>query len=338
MPTAGVELLDVHFDNRSVVLRALRSAKKQTITIAAVAAALALSISMAAAQTYGIATMQPGTLSYTAGSAIAKVLKDKDNLNVLVQPAAGESTLIPLINRGDVSFGIANIFEVEAAKAANPHLRLIGKLHSLRGAFFVRKTSSMKTVADLKGKKVVMGFSAMRTIDPMVRAILAAGGLTGKDIKPVLVPNVVRGADDFVSGAADTFIFAFGAPKVREVDATVGGIRALSVPAAGMAAADRILPHGYLSPATPNPFFVGVDHPMGVYTWDNLLLTNDKVPAKVVEKIIATLVANKKDLVAVQPALRELSAQNMYKEYGVPYAKGALAYFKAHHIEAEVVK
>ena len=68
------------------------------------------------------------------------------------------------------------------------------------------------------------------------------------------------------------------------------------------------------------------------------LITNDKVPAKVVEKIIATLIANKKDLVAVQPALRELSAQNMYKDYGLPYAKGALAYYKAHHVEAKAAK
>mgnify|MGYP006177655445 CR=1 FL=1 len=50
-----------------------------------------------------------------------------------------------------------------------------------------------------------------------------------KDIQPILVPNVVRSADDFASGAADVFYFAFGAPKVREVDATVGGIRMLEV-------------------------------------------------------------------------------------------------------------
>ena len=84
-----------------------------------------------------------------------------------------------------------------------------------------------------------MGYSAMRTIDPMIKAILATGGLTEKDVEPVLVPNVVRGADDFASGAADMFFFAFGAPKVREVDATVGGIRALEIPESGMAAAQE---------------------------------------------------------------------------------------------------
>ena len=52
----------------------------------------ALGSGVAAAQTYGFATMQPGTLNHTTGSAIAKVLKEKAGMNVLVQPTAGESS------------------------------------------------------------------------------------------------------------------------------------------------------------------------------------------------------------------------------------------------------
>lgn len=297
--------------------------------------ALALSAGLAAAQTYGIATMQPGTLSHTSGSAIAKVLKEKGGLNVLVQPSQGESTLIPMVGRAEADIGIANIFEVENGVKANPDLRLIGSLHALRGAFWVRKDSNMKTIADLKGKRVTMGYSAMRTIAPMMDAILAAGGLTPNDIKPVMVPSVVRGADDFMSGAADMFFFAFGAPKVREVDASVGGIRALEIPESGMAAAKKILPLGYLTPAQPGPFFVGVEKPMGVYTWDNMIFTNAKVKDEVVYKIIDTMVKNKADLVAVQPALREFSAENLYKAYKIPYHPGALKYYKDHNIQAK---
>jgi TRAP transporter TAXI family solute receptor len=300
--------------------------------------ALALGASAASAQTYGIATMQPGTLSHTSASAIAKVLKEKAGLNVLVQPTAGESTLIPLVDRGESDLGIANILEMENARPTSPNIRLIGSLHSLRGAFWVRKDTPMKTIADLKGKKVVMGFSAMRTIDPMIKAILASGGLTEADVKPVLVPNVVRGADDFASGAADMFFFAFGAPKVREVDATAGGIRALEIPESGMAAAKKIVPQGYLSPAAPGPFFVGVDHPMGVYTWDNMIFTNTKVPDDVVYKVIDTLEKNKADLVAVQPALREFSAAGLYKAYDIPYHPGALKYFKDHNIQIKALQ
>jgi len=315
----------------------LRPHRFVTAGLAALAA-LALGTGVATAQTYGIATMPPGTLSHTSASAIAKVLKEKGNLNVLVQPTAGETTLIPLVSRGEADLGIANIFEIENAKATNPDLRLIGSLHALRGAFWVRKDTPMKTIADLKGKKVVLGFSAMRTIDPMVKAILSTGGLTEGDVKPVLVPNVVRGAEDFSSGAADMFFFAFGAPKVREVDATVGGIRALEIPESGMAAAKKILAQGYLTPAKPGPFFVGVDHPMNVYTWDNMIFTNAKVKDDVVYKMIETLENNKADLVAVQPALREFSAAALYKGYDIPYHPGALKYFKDHKIEAKAIR
>lgn len=301
-------------------------------------AALVLGTSLAAAQTYGFATMQPGTLNHTSASAVAKVLKDKAGLNVVVQPTAGESVMIPLVARGEAEFGIANIFEVEAAKAANPNLRLIGSLHPLRGAFWVRKDSAMKTIADLKGKRVGMGYSAMRTLDPMIKAILASGGLTEKDVTPVLIPNVIRGADDFTSGSADMFFFAFGAPKVREVDATVGGIRALEIPESGMAAAKKIVPEGYLTPAVPNPFFVGVEKPMGVYSWDNMIFTNAKVSDEAVYKLIETMEKNKPDLLAVQPALRDFSAAALYKSYEVPYHPGALKYFKEHNIQAKAVK
>src|SRR5262245_37547195 len=307
------------------------------IAIAAGFAMIAFGAGAVSAQTFGFATMQPGTLNHTSGTAVAKVLKEKAGLNVVIQPTAGESVLIPLVSRGEAEFGIANIFEVEAAKATSPNLRLIGSLHPLRGAFWVRKDTNMKTMADLKGKKVGMGYSAMRTVDPMVKAILATGGLTEKDVTPILIPNVIRGADDFASGAADMFFFAFGAPKVREVDATVGGIRALEIPERGMAAAKKILPDGYLSPATPNPFFVGVEKPMNVYTWDNMIFTNAKVSDDTVYKFIETLENNKAELVPIQPALRDFSAAALYKKYDLPYHPGALKYFKDHNIQVQAI-
>ena len=107
--------------------------------------------------------------------------------------------------------------------------------------------------ADLKGKRVTMGYSAMRNIDKTVRAMLASAGLTEADVKPVLVPNVVRSADEFMAGNADMFSFAFGGPKVKEADATVGGIRALEIDEAGMPAAKKIMPWAYLTADRPGP-------------------------------------------------------------------------------------
>src|SRR5262245_16035803 len=127
-----------------------------TMAVSGVAAWGVWGAAGAAAQTYGIATMQPGTLNHTTGSAIAKVLKEKAGLNVLVQPTAGETTLIPMVGRAEAELGIANIAEVVnvtkggTPAGLQPDLRLIGSIHPLRTAFFVRKNSDYKTIADLK--------------------------------------------------------------------------------------------------------------------------------------------------------------------------------------------
>ncbi len=177
----------------------------------------------------------------------------------------------------------------------------------LRTPFFVRKDSGMRTIADLKGKRVTMGFSAMRDIDNVARSMLATAGLTEADVKPVLVPNVVRSADDFVAGASDMFFFAFGAAKVREVDVTVGGIRVLEIDPAGMPAARKIMPWAYLTDATPGPIFTGVEKPMKVYSFDNVIITNAKVPDDFIYKMLETMEKNKDDLIAVQPILRDFT-------------------------------
>lgn len=301
-------------------------------------AAVGFSATAAWAQkNYGFATLPPGTLNHTTATAIAKVLKDKGGITVLVQPAAGDNVVIPMVGRGEAEIGISNAPELFSQLQNNkqPDLRLIGSAHALRTAFWVRKNSPMKTIADLKGKKVTLGFSAMRTIDVLARAMLATGGLTEKDVVPVLVPNVIRAADDFASGAADMMYFAFGAPKVRETDVTVGGTRVLEISESDMDAARKINPHGYLLDVQPGPFFVGVEKPMKVYSYDNLLFTNAKVSDEVVYKIIDTMQKNKDDLVATQPALREFSAAGMYKKYDIPYHPGALKYFTEHKITAK---
>ena len=292
--------------------------------------------SAAHAQTLGIATMQPGTLAHTVGSAIAKVLSEKAGINALVQPTSGESMALAIVAKGDTALGLANAIEVGMAVPGNPTLRMIGAVNPVRAGIFVRKASPMKTIADLKGRRVPMGYAAMRALEGMSRAMLATGGLTEKDIQNVPAPNVIRAADDFVAGNADAFLFAFGAPKVREVDVTVGGIRALEIPdSPGMAAARQHSPYGYLTEAQPGPVFVGISQPTKVYTFDQMLYTHAGISDDLVYKIVDTMANNKADMVATAPAMNDFSLETMYRKHEMTYHPGALKYFQDHKIEAK---
>jgi hypothetical protein len=229
---------------------------------AALGAVLCLA-STASAQTYGLATMAPGTLAHTAASAIAKVLKEKGGLNTLVQPTAGETVLIPMVAKGEIDMGTANMLEVldgvETGKLQND-LRVIGSIYTLRIGFFSRKDSGIVTVADLKGKRVPAGYSAMRTLDKNSLAMLATAPHAG-DIKPVMQPNVLRGADDFVAGANDT---SCSPSADRRCEATVGGVRALAIidTPEGIEASRKVFPYGYFCRGQARPVYVGVEKPM----------------------------------------------------------------------------
>jgi TRAP transporter TAXI family solute receptor len=296
---------------------------------------LALGVGTAAAQApYGFATLGPGTLNYTTASAVAKVLKEKAGMNILVQPTAGDTAIIPMVSRAEADIGISNVMEVgEGYHGAQKNLRIIAAVHAYRTPFFVRKDSNMHTIADLKGKRVAVGFSAMRLLDKVTQAQLATAGLTEKDIKEVPVPNVVRSADAFVAGDADMMFFAFGAPKVREVNATVGGLRVLSIDEKGMAAARKIMPYGYLTTVPPGPIFIGVEKPMKVYSFDAIIFTNAKASDDFVYKFLKALDQDKKDIVAIQPVLRAFTLANAYKQFDIPYHPGAIKYYKEHNIK-----
>jgi hypothetical protein len=311
---------------------------------AAVAATiLALGGSGASAQTYGLATMAPGTLAHTASSAIAKVLKEKAGMNVLVQATAGESVLIPMVAHGEIDLGSANMLEVqegiETGKLQND-LRIIGSIYTLRIGLFARKDSGMVSMADLKGKRVPAGYSAMRTLDKNTQAMLATAKLTLKDVKPVMVPNVIRGGDDFMNGATDAFMFSFGGPKVREADASVGGVRALAVgdTPEGIAASRKIFPYGYFVEVKPGPVFVGVEKPMKAYAMDYVLFTSAKTKDDVVEKILDTMIKNKADMVAVAPIMNDFTAEGLHKAHAMTYHPGALKYYKEHNLPAVAYK
>jgi len=79
--------------------------------------------------------------------------------------------------------------------------------------------------------------------------------------------------------------------------------------------------------------FIGVEKPMKVYTFDNLIFTSAKVPDDFVYKVLDALEKNKAELVSVQPVLREFTPAFGYKEYNIPYHPGAVKYYTEHNIK-----
>jgi uncharacterized protein len=197
---------------------------------------IGLGTAAASAQSVGIATSNPGSIFHNIGTAVANAANEA-GLNATIQPATSPNQYIPFVATGGIEFGVANLQEVNYALEgrewfegnANPDLRIVAMIMPLVEAIFVRADSDIMEIVDLKGHPMVDGYTAQQTILPQLDALYATAGLTRDDMQPVNVPSVVAGADAFIEGQSVGFIFAHGAGKVREADAAVGGLRALTV-------------------------------------------------------------------------------------------------------------
>src|SRR5207244_10810880 len=106
-----------------------------------------------------------------------------------------------------------------------PNIRNALTLFGFQMAFWVRKDSPIQSIADLKGKNIPSEWVQQTSVITHLNALLAAGGVTMKDVKRVPTVNVIRASEDFKSGKIDVFFFAVGAPEVQEISAAVGGLR-----------------------------------------------------------------------------------------------------------------
>ncbi len=290
------------------------------------------------AQVLGFGTAPQGSLGYNMGSAMAKVMAEAENVQSRVQPYSGSSAILPLVSSGELDLSVCNVLEAEEAAAGEgpyagrkqPNLRVLGVIFPLYSSIFVRKDSPAKSIADLKGKRIPYGYSAQVTLQRVTDAILATGGLTGKDIVPVLVPNVIRGVDDFAEGKADAGFFALGAAKVLEVHRSTGGIRFLPVsddPGA-VAAMQKIMPYAYVAEVKPTPATAGVEVPTKLMAYDYLAVVGAHVKDDVVYRITRALHGNKPKLVESFRAFNGFNPDNMNKPMPAPFHPGALKFYK----------
>jgi TRAP transporter TAXI family solute receptor len=304
-----------------------------------------LTATAAQAQVLGFGTAPQGTIGYNMGSAIAKVMAEAAGVQSRVQPYSGSSAILPLVNSGELDLTVCNV--LEAQEAANgegpykgrmqPNVRVLAVIFPLTSSIFVRKDSPIQTIADLKGKRVPYGFTAQVTLERIVSAILATGGLTSSDIVPVMVPNVIRGADDFAEGKIDGGFFALGAAKVAEVNKTTGGIRYLPVsdePQA-VAAMRRIMPYAYVKLVNPSPAFVGLSGPTKLMAYDYLVVAGAHVKDDVVYRIAKAMHENKPKLMESLRAFAGFNPNDMHKRMPAEFHPGAVKYYQEKGIGAK---
>ncbi|MFD1910945.1 TAXI family TRAP transporter solute-binding subunit [Halodurantibacterium flavum] len=291
----------------------------------------------ALAQNVGIATSNPGSIFHNIGTAVANVANNA-GIRATIQPATSPNQYIPFVASGGIEFGVANLQEVNYALegkewfsgSENPDLRIVGQIMPLVEAIFVRADSGIESVADLRGQPMVDGYTAQQTILPQLDAIYSTVGMTRADMVPVNVPSVVAGADAFIAGDAVGFIFAHGAGKVREADAAVGGLRALTVEPTDEAleVARQHWPVAFFAElaAGSNP---GVNEDGWFFAYPQVVFTHAGADEDTVYAMTKALYEGKDALAATMPGFRDFNPDDMANDVGVSeFHPGAIRFYR----------
>jgi TRAP transporter TAXI family solute receptor len=301
-------------------------------------AAVVLGGSTAHAQTITVATTQPGSLTHSLGSAVAKIATEFAKVRTVVQPQGGSSLLA--ISAKTSELGFSNSFDVVfytsgtgeyQGRPPQKNVRVVARIFPNLSPLYVRLDSPIKSLKDLKGKRIPGGFAAQKSLLLSYRMQLANAGLSYDDVTAVLTPNVVKSADDFVAGKVDAFTFGLGAGKLKEVAAAVGPLRALPMdpdPAA-IARSRAILPTSYVMVVKPAPNFPEIRQEMPLVVYDFTMQSHADVPEDVVYKVVKAMHGHKKELAATFAGLRRFDTKTMAIHYdGLEYHPGAIKFYK----------
>ena len=298
--------------------------------------ALLMSVNMASADLLALGSTATGGTSQI-GRALAAAVSEASPHQMRPQEVANTSDYIPLVNSGELEFGIANVVQTAYAKTGtgmsegrpNDNIRMAATLMPFRAALIVPADSDIKTLADLKGKKVpsftkgALGYHVMQ-------AHLANAGLTEADVEPVPVPNFPRMWASFGEGSTDVTIVVVGAGNAREFDATMGGIRYLDIDesAEGIARMNEYLPQMYSIKLDAEAQIPGIAEPTDVMVYDYTLFASTATADAQVYDTVKAIYESQDKLLQAGPFFAGFKGDDMGKDVGIEYHPGAIKFYE----------
>lgn len=316
--------------------------KKILAILMAIALIFAL-VGCAGSTTMTMGTGSPTGTYYAYGGILGQYINNEAGIAVNAVSTGGSKDNIQGVDAGDYQLGTVQSDVMDYAWNGTRSFEADGKIDTFRtvaGLYaeavqLVTVNADIKSVADLKGKKVSIGapgsgvyFNAMD--------VLVAAGLTEKDIKPQY-QNFDESADALKNGQIDAAFIVAGAPTPAITELSMTNAKTTIVPIDG-AIAEKLM--------KDNTFYSVYKIPANTYSNQK----EEVLTVTVKATLIVSADANEDDVYNLTKAIfdnteaitkehakgAELSLQNATDGMTVPFHAGAAKYFKEKGIEVAV--
>ena len=287
-----------------------------------------------------IATAPPGGAFFVVGSAIADVVgkhTTNQGWNVSAEATKGTMENLHRLDNGEVDFALANAaityfavrgqgkwqkqFPVQSVMTLAPNI-----------AFFITPDSSgIKTIADLKGKRVVVG-PAGAGFEHFIEPILAAHGLSYADISAM--HDTQAGAVALLADGSADAAFLGGAVPTASITQASAGQDIHFIPFEAHAVETLVSEYSFFEKKTiPANTYKGQTDDFDCLNVGNMILvTAAGTDQQTVYLFTKTLYEHASEVVQKHPAGKAINAKNSVRDTGTPFHPGAVRYFREQSI------
>ncbi len=271
---------------------------------------------------------------YPTGGAMARIwTKYIDDVSVSAQSTGASIENTRLLEDGEIELALTQTDLAEYAvkgqhmfKTPSKHMMALASLFPEHIMIFVPQDSDIKTVADLKGKKVSVGSQGSGGLINSDQ-VFGQWGVTFKDITPLYLTNV-DAVDRMKDGLLDAVFVTTASPNAAFQDLCVSkNVRLLSF-------TDEDLKNLTVK----YPFFKIVTIPAGTYNGQEkdvktiavraVLAVRDDLDENIVYNLTKSLWENKKELTEMMVKLSDMDPADPVKGVTIDVHPGSIKYYK----------
>lgn len=277
---------------------------------------------------------------YPVGGAISRIVNakyDEYKLKATVESTGGSVFNINAVLSGDIEFGIAQSDRQHEAwmgtsdwTSTGPRkdLRVVCALHPESITLMAAEDAGIRTIYDLKGKRVNIGDPGSGNRGNAIDALSNAGLNWETDIRAEQL-KAVESAKLLQDGRIDAYFYTVGHPNGSVMEATAGTRKVRFVPIENVDNLIAQFPF-YAKSIIPISMYPNATNKSDIVTYGvkATLVTSANVPEDVVYAVTKEIFENLDAFKALHPSLAVLTKENMLEGNSAPYHPGAVKYFK----------
>ena len=311
----------------------MKASLRQSLLVTIVA--LSLAVPAQAAEFINILTGGTSGVYYPLGVALSQIYSKAipgSKTAVQATKASAENLNLLQAGRGEAAISLGDSLsdawkgnEEASFKVPLKKLRTIAALYPNYIHFVAAADSGIKTLADIKGKRISVGAPKSGT-ELNVREILKAAGISHKDFAKVEYLSYAESVELMKNRQLDVTLLSsgLGVAALRDL-ATSQKVVFLTIPADIVA---KINDPAFQVGVIPAKTYEGQDADVSTISVQNYLVTHEGVSTETVYTMTKSIFENLDQMVAAHAAAEAIKKENAAKAPPAPLHPGAEKYYR----------